>query len=132
LIEFIIDTHILLWWRLDRDRLAPQQLEVLERVTVARPVAISDVTLWELAMAASKGRITLPDSVDLWLSRLERHPAIHVLPITAAIAVRSTQLGSDFQRDPTDRIIVATARIHDLTLITSDKRIRQWGGVRVL
>ena len=43
-----------------------------------------------------------------------------------------SRLGDDFHRDPADRIIVATARCHDLTLITADERVRRWGKVRVV
>ena len=67
-----------------------------------------------------------------WLADVVSHPLLTVIPISARIAAESVQLGDDFHRDPADQIIVATARCHDLTLITADERIRQWGKVRVV
>ncbi len=59
-------------------------------------------------------------------------PLIEVLTITPEIAAAGAQLGSGFHNDPADRIIVATARCHGLKLLTSDERIRSWGGVSVI
>jgi PIN domain nuclease of toxin-antitoxin system len=64
-------------------------------------------------------------------SRLSRAQS-QVLPITAKIAAESVRLGDEFPRDPADQIIAATARCHGLTLMTSDKRIRNWGRVPVV
>jgi len=70
--------------------------------------------------------------MQLWLNEVASHPLLKILPITAEIAAESVRLGDDFHRDPADQIIVATARCHDLTLVTADDRIRGWGKVRVL
>jgi PIN domain nuclease of toxin-antitoxin system len=55
-----------------------------------------------------------------------------VLPLTVDVAIESEQLGDSFPPDPADRLIAATARVHDLTLITSDRSIRKSGAVRTL
>jgi PIN domain nuclease of toxin-antitoxin system len=55
-----------------------------------------------------------------------------VLPLTVDIAIESERLGESFPPDPADRLIVATARVHDLTLITSDRPIRKGGAARTL
>jgi PIN domain nuclease of toxin-antitoxin system len=70
--------------------------------------------------------------MDAWLADLVLQPLIEVLPITPEIAAVGAQLGSGFHKDPADRIIVATARCHGLKLLTSDERIRGWGGVGVI
>ena len=77
------------------------------------------------------GRIRPKGPLDAWLSDIVS-PPIEVLPITPEIAAMGAQLGSGFHNDPADRIIVATARCHGLTLVTSDERIRGWGGVSVI
>jgi PIN domain nuclease of toxin-antitoxin system len=48
------------------------------------------------------------------------------------VAIESEQLGDSFPSDPADCLIAATARVHDLTLITSDTAIRKSGAVRTL
>lgn len=83
-------------------------------------------------MLRQRGRIRTKRSLDYMLEQIESHSLLAILPLTCAIAAESVSLGDDFHRDPADQIIVATARCHDLTLITADDRIRAWGKVRVL
>ena len=65
--------------------------------------------------------------------RLALTPELTVLPITPAIAERVTALeAAGFHKDPADQLIVATALVHGLRLISDDTRIRQWGGVPLL
>jgi PIN domain nuclease of toxin-antitoxin system len=52
-----------------------------------------------------------------------------VLPITSAVAALSVQLSANFSNDPADRIIAATAIVHEMKLVTSDALIRKSGEV---
>lgn len=129
----LLDTHILIWWRLDSRRLSRNQarrLEDLERRQ--NPMAISAITLWEIAVLSARGRIEIAQPLDVWLEELEGHPLIDVLPLTARIAAESVRLGPGFHNDPADQIIVATARLHGLPLMTADERIRGWGKVPII
>ena len=131
--RILLDTHILIWWRLDSqqlDRSMARRLQDMENRQ--KPVAISAITLWEIAMLEARGRIEIAGPPDIWLEELERHPLVEVLPLTARIAAESVHLGPDFHNDPTDQIIVATARVHGLPLMTADQRIRKWGKVPIL
>jgi PIN domain nuclease of toxin-antitoxin system len=131
--RILLDTHILIWWRLDSKELSRAQVRRLQDLENRQmPVAISAVTLWEIAMLSSRGRIEMHEPMDIWLEEVEKHPLIEVLPLTARIAAESVSLGPDFHNDPADQIIVATTRIHGRTLMTSDDRIRRWGGVPVI
>lgn len=60
------------------------------------------------------------------------YPGIRVLELTPEIAVESTQLPAPFHRDPADQMIVATARILDIELVTLDGTIRSYPPVRLL
>ena len=129
----LVDTHIFVRWRLEPDQLTrPQQraLRIAENRSTA--ISISAMTIWELALLAAKGRIKLKGPLDAWLANLVLQPLIEVLPITPEIAAVGAQLGPGVHYDPADRIIVATARCHGLKLVTSDQRIRDWGGVSVI
>ena len=131
--SFLLDTHILLWWTSQRRRLTKVQQNTLAAVQErGESVAISAISLWELAMMAERGRVTPPMPLDLWLAEIEHDPAIAVFPLSGRIAYESVRLGEGFPSDPAGRLIVATARCHALQLVTSDKRIRRWGGVAVL
>jgi PIN domain nuclease of toxin-antitoxin system len=129
----LVDTHIFVRWRLEPDKLTrPQQRALRIAENRSTIISISAITIWELALLAAKGRIKLKEPLDAWLANRVLQPLIEVLPITPEIAATGAQLGSGFHNDPADRIIVATARCHRLTLLTSDQRIRDWGGVSVI
>ncbi len=131
--KFIIDTHILVWWlRNETDQLTKTQLHILaEAEKLREAVAISAMSLWELAMMIDRKQLLVTTSMNQWLEELENHPLLIILPLTARIAAESVQL-TGFHRDPADRIIVASARQHGLSLLTADRRIREWGNVKVV
>jgi PIN domain nuclease of toxin-antitoxin system len=69
--------------------------------------------------------------MDEMFREIEFHP-LTILPLACSVAAESVRLRDDFHRNPADQIIIATACCHNLTLITADDRIRNWGKVRVL
>ncbi len=133
MISYLLDTHILIWWRQDFQRLSKAQGQVLESLEEKElSAALSAISLRELAKMIQQRRIEVDMPLQGWLENVAAHPLLTILPITAEIAAESVRLGDGFHRDPADQIIVATARCHDLTLITADERIRRWGKVRVV
>ena len=131
--SLLVDTHIFFRWQAEPDKLTRPQLRALRNADHRSiPISISAITIWELALLAARGRIKQKGPLDLWLTDLVSESLIEVLPITPEIAAAGAQLGSGFHNDPADRIIVATARCYGLHLVTSDRRIRDWGGVRVI
>lgn len=128
--SLLLDTHAALWWLEGGQRLAANQ----RRAAAAaernnEPLHLADVSLWEMAMLAERGRITVPAG---FLEQLEESPRLLLIPISAAIALDAVRLGEDFPNDPADRLIAATARVHGHTLLTADRRIRAAGVVAVL
>ena len=122
--DVLLDTHIVVWWSSAPERLTRRQRAILKaKPQSGETVAISAITLWELAMLAEEGRIQIPMSIDSWLEEIETDSEIVVLPLTREVALDSVRLGSEFPKDPADRIIVATARCNGLSLLTSDERI---------
>jgi PIN domain nuclease of toxin-antitoxin system len=132
-ISFLLDTHILLWWRTEFRRLSDAQAKVMDELEKrGQPVGLSAISLREFAMMMHRRRISVDVPLDIWLDSIESHPLITIFPLTTKIAAESVRLGDDFPRDPADQIIVATARCHGLTLITSDQAIRKWGKVKLV
>jgi PIN domain nuclease of toxin-antitoxin system len=125
----VIDTHVLIWWLSDPARLGRRAARALK---TAKRVALADVSLWELAMLEARGRIALDRPALEWLQTALRDPRLEVVPLTPSIAVQSTRLGALFHPDPADRLIVATAMVEAVPLLTADARIRDWGGVPTL
>src|SRR5260370_37581570 len=133
MISYVLDTHILVWWRLDFKRLSKAQAQVLNELEEqGEPAGLSAISLRELAKLIQRGRIAIGMPMAAWLEDIGSHPLLTILPLTPRIAAESVCLGDDFHRDPADQIIVATARCHCLTLITADDEIRKWGKVNVV
>ena len=84
------------------------------------PVACSAISLLEITVLVSDGKVDL--ALDEFLDELQASPILRVLPLTYEIASEIRSLGNAL-RDPADRAIVATARVHRLRLVTSDQRI---------
>jgi len=130
---YLLDTQILVRWREDWRKLSrPQARVIADAERRGLQLAISAITLCELASIAGRGLIQVQDSVEAWLLDIENNPLILVLPITVGIAAETLMLGGSFPRDPADRIIAATARRHGLKLLTADERIRESGAVSII
>lgn len=119
--RFLLDTHVAVRWLIDAKRLSRDQVRAIESAVVrAEQVGLSAMSLLEIAMFAGEGKLKMP--VDQFLEDLGGNPLFRVLPLTFEIASEVASLGRAL-RDPADRAIVATARVHRLRLITSDQRI---------
>lgn len=127
----LLDTHVW-WWSLSE----PENLSAVSRNAIERTKTderfIASISIWEFAMMAAKKRIELRISSEEWLSRAIDDTGISVFELTPAIATESCHLPGDFHKDPVDRIIVATARVHNLTLLTKDEKILAYSHVNCL
>jgi len=131
--SFLLDTHILVWWRLDFAKLSNAQAKVLDALEErGQPAGLSAISLRELAKMIQVGRLTVDMSLESWLEGIASHPLLMIYPLTPEIAADSVRLGDNFPGDPADQIIAATARHHGLKLLTSDDRIRKSGKVAVV
>lgn len=119
----LLDTHVLIWWLTDGARLSPAQREVVASASAASPLLVSDISLWEVAMLHSLGRVRLSLPLREWLEMAVAPPLVRRHGISPAIAAELATLPESFHRDPADRILVATARVLGATLLTQDRRI---------
>jgi PIN domain nuclease of toxin-antitoxin system len=127
-VKYLLDSHVVDWVRHADPRLSVKVREVLDS-SVPGELAISDVTLTELARHLIAGKIKANIPPQQWLETAI--VGIVVLPVTPAIAIRAASLDWN-HRDPCDRHIVATAAEHKLPLLTIDEKIHHLAGVRGL
>ena len=85
-------------------------------------IAISAITLWELAWLMTNGRLDISGTVEAFVEEIAARTAIR--PITPKIAVLANQFSSSYPGDPRDRLIGATALVEGIPLITKDRNIR--------
>jgi PIN domain nuclease of toxin-antitoxin system len=117
-----LDTHILLWRELEPEKLSAAARSAIELAALAsEAIAISPITLWEIALLVRRTRILLHVPMQKFLESIEEN--YRVMPITAATAAQAAALKDPFPKDPMDRLIVATAIVENLTLITADRSI---------
>lgn len=122
----ILDTHAWIWLTSD-----PEQLSSKARAGIKKEksLGVSAISCWEFATLIEKGRITVDRSPLEWIEQSIEQHQLQLVPLTPAIAVRSTQLGPGFHGDPADRIIVATTLVSSATLVTKDKRLRDYSTI---
>jgi len=118
----VLDTHIWVWWVHGDERLTGPQAEIM-RANETDVIGVSAISIWEIAKLVQYDRLELPCSVHDWFDEALSYPGIRLIELTPAIAIESTSLPGAFHRDPVDQIIVATARVHDSALVTSDTKI---------
>lgn len=130
--RLVLDTHILLWWMDGAEKLSREQRRFLSKVDEDSPALVADITLWEIATLLELNRIRLSLPLREWLDRATAPPRVECVPITPAVASEVASLPASFHRDPADRIIVATARVHGARLLTRDERIIDAGLVETV
>jgi PIN domain nuclease of toxin-antitoxin system len=128
----LLDTHVLLWWFEQPKRLSLAQRRVLHKAGDEASLGVSDVTLWEIALLVERGRVELAMPLDEWLAHATAAPLVERTAISPAIVREMVSLGATRDWDPADRILVATARVLGVPLVTSDSRIESSGLVRTI
>ena len=84
---------------------------------------VSVISVWEIALLVRLGKLALRPTVNSWIRAALSQPGINLLPFTPEIAIDSVNLPEPMHKDPADRILVASARVEGLTLVTRDKQI---------
>lgn len=122
--RLLLDTHIVLWLDAGDAALRPTTRLMLEaHWRAGNALCVSAITAWEIALLADVGRIELDLAPDAWLVRFLARPGIEAVALSASAATRSYPLTSLPQRDPADRLLIATAIELGCPLVTYDKRI---------
>ena len=90
---------------------------------------VSAISAFEVGLLGQRGRLALPLPADAWFERAIAQHGLTEVPVTGAIAARSTMLPA-IHGDPADRIIIATAQQLKLPVLTPDAHIRRYPDVR--
>ena len=125
----LLDTCALLFLAHGASALSPAAADAIR--SPGAMVAVSAISAFEVGQKAARNQLQLPLPVDQWFVRMLRQHLLRELPLTGTIAARAALLPS-IHRDPFDRILIATAMEHQLTLLTPDQTIRQYPGLKTL
>jgi len=119
-VNLLLDTHTLLWWLSDDPKLSTGTRQAI--ADASSVVYVSAVTLWEIAIKSTLGKLELPDDFDDVLATQE----FWELPLNWEHARRSRDLPW-IHRDPFDRMLIAQAQVEALTLASTDSQVRKYG-----
>lgn len=126
--SFLLDTHEWLWLQNgDAAKLKAAAVRQFTELQRRGELFVSAVSIWEIAIAVSKERLYLGSSVEDWVQQGLADDGLQLLPLTPRILIESTRLADYPHGDPGDRMLIATAREQDLTLITRDDKILAYG-----
>ncbi len=125
---FLIDTHLWLWLQKnDRNFIDEILIAEVETWQQKSQAYVSAASIWEIAILVSLNRIKLPHTVEEWVRTGTTGDGFRLLELTPDILIESTRLPGELHRDPADRMLLATARLEDLTLVTRDKVLIRYG-----
>ncbi len=116
----LLDTHTFLWWIGDPSYLSPTVHDII--VNGDHEIFLSVATIWEIAIKAHKGRITLPDRLENIVATVQAHYHFSVLPIQISHACRVISL-PNHHSDPFDRLLIAQCQAENMVLLSVDKII---------
>jgi PIN domain nuclease of toxin-antitoxin system len=112
----LLDTHILIELLVAPENLSPKAKKAIRAARKSGPLALSAISLWEIAWLAENKKIDIDVSVDSFVKKCASY--VQVLPVTQEVAVRSVQFPKSHPNDPQPRIIGATALVEGIGLLT--------------
>jgi len=119
----LLDTHCWIWLQLgDLEKFSQGTIEQIRRSGATGMLRVSAISVWEIAMLESKGRIRIHMDCLEWVRR-----ALETVPLSPEIAVESNRLPGSPHGDPADRILIATARNLGARLMTRDQALLDYG-----
>ncbi len=126
--KLLLDTHVWIWSQEDVDRIGPQTKRLL--LGTEHENYVCAVSTLELARLVAAGTINVSIALREWVERAIRAIHARTVDVSHEIAMEAYALPGPFRKDPADRLLVATARCNDLTILTADERILTYRGVR--
>lgn len=115
--RLLLDTHVVLWWWLDKARLKPS---LRQAIATADVVCVSAASGWEVAVKAALGKLRLPKAFSIMVAA-----EFEELPVTLRHSDQLSTLPLH-HTDPFDRMLIAQAQIERVTLVTHDRQLEPY------
>ena len=126
----LLDTHAWLWWVTADRRLTTSARRTIERAASTSALALSLISVWEIAKKAEKRQLVLDRPLEAWIDEAMARPGLQAIELSRPVLIESCRLPGPFHGDPADQLLVATARHRDAIIVTRDDRIRRYPHVR--
>ena len=123
----LLDTHVWIWTLAGDARIGRRARSLLARAESRDVIRISPITLFEVMALHTVARLQLTRPPDEWIRQAMSSAPVRIAELSPAIAIDAGRIPRDVLADPVDRLLVATARGMEATLLTADARILQYG-----
>ncbi len=127
----ILDTHIWVWWNHKDSKLTSNHCKVINEER-SKGLGICSISLIEVSRLVTQNRLILPCPIQEWFNIALAQEGVILLSITPQIAIDSYSLPGNFHKDPADRLIVSTARVYDVPLVSVDEKIIHYSDVKTI
>lgn len=128
--RYLLDTHVWVWWNTSAQKLSKGVLKALS--DPAAELLLSAISLWEFSKLVELGKLRINCDGLSWIREALEVERLSVIGLSPEIVWHSVTLPGEFHRDPADQLIVATARIHDATILSRDTLLAEYSHVRTL
>jgi PIN domain nuclease of toxin-antitoxin system len=123
----LLDTCAIIWIA-EAAPLAPEAVASLNAAWATKgPILVSPISAWEVGLLAARGRLVIATPAERWWAQFMERSGADLAPMPPGLLIASSNLPGGPPNDPADRIIAATAREHDLRLMTRDRRLLDYG-----
>lgn len=122
--KLLLDTHVLLWMLIDAVELSVASQRAISDARNEKLLSV--VSLWEITIKVSLGKLDVGAPLERFLAELEAHPMIRLLPIETPHLLQLATM-PQHHRDPFDRMIVAQSLNENCTLISKESRLDAYG-----
>ena len=126
--RYLLDSSAWMRSTLNPDTLPPTIQRIVD--DASELLGLSVFSFWEVAKKHQKGKLPLPMELAAWFKAAVPQN-VRVLPLTPEIIIEAAHLPDFPVNDPADELIVATARIHKLTLLTTDTKLKGYRHARI-
>ena len=127
--RLLLDTCVLLWLVGDPGRISPRARSQVEQIP--NELCISAISAFEIAIKVRKGKLTLPLPPRDWFHQALLTYGVKELSVSSQIAGLAPEVSVP-HADPCDRIIVATAQVHGIPVLTPDHLIRECQDIPII
>ena len=120
--RYLLDTHTAIWALGEKEKLSEEVKKIIDDVSLSLCVSIASA--WEIAIKVSIGKLNFAGGSTSFLERMKRN-GVELLNIEGS-HIECVETLPFIHRDPFDRLLVATAKIGDMTILTSDENIHKY------
>ena len=122
--RILLDTHVWIWSQEAQEQFGPEARSII--LNEDNDLFVSSISSLEISRLVWRKHLTLAGQLRTWISETLQALRAETIPVTHEIALAAYELPGEFHRDPADRILVATAVVHNFTLMTADNRILEY------